>query len=558
LRKHLEAKGKNKNRQYNRRAGTSASKTARKYVIYDETDIIAAWQDGVPVDVQTLVGKNLNKGSWVIARSDNANNLDYTDVEIDEDGFIYEDDDDYESLKNHKGCIVVDRETGKPTEGLISAVVIGTIVGGAAVCATKLEKPKEPEKEPVMPPLEIVTPPDQPRFEVVEIKRSQPVDIPKPLVQRDPIQEAEMDRLMMELALANSKIDELEKITGPIAQARVKESGKRANSVKRSKAALVKKITKVEVPASYEIEEPEVPLKKKEKKAVVKSTVSKPEEGWIEVDSKNHKAGTKVNHEEVDVYIPRWLSNRLTESRMLAIKAEPKGKAQYMINGEIFDYFVNNDIETLPREQMDYYRNQTDRYKSAVRAQKRHLPPKEALVASSPSFQTSAVTQYTGQVLDLQDRIIGSFVVTFGGVMINKHVYRQGHWLKYAERKFQMPLANEDQKTYHDDLFFIPKVDGMPSGLTARFLELPAVGQKLLLVDQFGSHPGIVTAVEGGDVVYTCSTRSGSCGGVCLNTNGRLVAIHYSAGEPGKDNRGIAVTTEIKNRVAVNAANPLN
>jgi len=148
-------------------------------------------------------------------------------------------------------------------------------------------------------------------------------------------------------------------------------------------------------------------------------------------------------------------------------------------------------------------------------------------------------------------------VVSWIGILVNAHVYKDCSHFKFGDKVVEKTTIVHRDVGENHDLLACKKFDGCPEGLNkARFAE-PELNQKVwfLARDAMISN-GIVTYIgdgaEGLELRTTCSTEGGDCGGLYVNTNGRVVGVHFAAGRPKVDNRAIPVTARMLQLVPKN------
>jgi len=181
----------------------------------------------------------------------------------------------------------------------------------------------------------------------------------------------------------------------------------------------------------------------------------------------------------------------------------------------------------------------------------------EALVAGSTKMDFKSHRQNMGQAIASDGSVVAQIVVSWIGILVNAHVYKDCSHFKFGDKVVEKTTIVHRDVGENHDLLACKKFDGCPEGLNkARFAE-PELNQKVwfLARDAMISN-GIVTYIgdgaEGLELRTTCSTEGGDCGGLYVNTNGRVVGVHFAAGRPKVDNRAIPVTARMLQLVPKN------
>lgn len=169
-------------------------------------------------------------------------------------------------------------------------------------------------------------------------------------------------------------------------------------------------------------------------------------------------------------------------------------------------------------------------------------PKKEALVASSPQFKTDVISDYTGSVYDKDGNYLQQCLCTSLGIVINKHSANDAKIIKV--RGITYELGPRRNLKWHADFVVFEKIDGLPQ-LAKRYFDLPEVGQKVTVLHKDGHSVGDIVKVwkQGGatQCSVSASTSPGWCGSPYVNTNGKVVGIHFSEGEKDRNNWGMAI-----------------
>lgn len=210
---------------------------------------------------------------------------------------------------------------------------------------------------------------------------------------------------------------------------------------------------------------------------------------------------------------------------------------------------------------------------------------KEALVPSSPKYKTETVLQFTGSVLDAEKtRLADCLFLTGPGshkfIIMNTHVVNlRPKFVRTNGKDFELhcdEAGNLKQSKYqfkkykHSDLSLIEPIDG-PTYASKKYFGVAEVNQNVAMVNcnwvkkndklekevnfSSGKVVGFRNTEGSVSLEYTMTTEPGDCGGLCIDENGKILAIHYQAGKPKKTNFGIAITSEFLDEWQVGSKN---
>jgi hypothetical protein len=170
----------------------------------------------------------------------------------------------------------------------------------------------------------------------------------------------------------------------------------------------------------------------------------------------------------------------------------------------------------------------------------------EALVAGSAKIDPKPFRNNMGVALKGSD-YVAQVVVSWIGILVNAHVYEQCTHFKFGDKVVEKTKVVLREVSGNRDLFLCLKFDGCPNGLPKARFTTPEVNQKCWFFAREGlMSEGMVTwlgdGADGFEMRTTCSTEPGDCGGVYVNSNGRVIGVHFAAGRPKFDNRAVPVT----------------
>ena len=172
-----------------------------------------------------------------------------------------------------------------------------------------------------------------------------------------------------------------------------------------------------------------------------------------------------------------------------------------------------------------------------------HVEKKEALITKAPSFAVKEISHHMIKLVKIEgqtETFVSSGYVAWCGIVCNKHAYDQATHFKVGDKviaKTKIHYSNVMNK----DIVICARFDGAPSPLPKKRFALPAINDKVALVNQKGGvNIGTVMSMDegpqGSQVRATYSSEPGDCGGPLINTNSYVVGFHFSAGKPNVDN----------------------
>jgi S1-C subfamily serine protease len=169
----------------------------------------------------------------------------------------------------------------------------------------------------------------------------------------------------------------------------------------------------------------------------------------------------------------------------------------------------------------------------------------ESLVPTSPTFPTQVVSQSKGRLLDAKQEFLCDCLCTYAGIIVNKHVVADAKWIHLGGKIFPMTKVKQCKIKLHEDLTFCELFDGAPALLKKHFAVPIEIGMKVAVVSTEAMSFGTIAKITADEVEVTASTKPGWCGSPYVDSNGRVIAIHFSAGSTGKTNVGMKVTNEL-------------
>jgi hypothetical protein len=202
-------------------------------------------------------------------------------------------------------------------------------------------------------------------------------------------------------------------------------------------------------------------------------------------------------------------------------------------------------------EELDVYESKEFDPSSEKRKDEKKKEGKaEALNPSNPQFKIHTVYQGMCELLDQNKEYVQSAVSSSIGLVCNKHSVERVKFVKNQGKVFELDTTKRVKSVdgFHKDAVVIDtsSIDGLVR-LKLRYFDDPVIGQQVTLVtSQLKVSQGEVVSTNSGDVEITFSTVPGDCGSAYVNSNGKIVGIHYSAGVPGKTNLGMGVSSLMK------------
>jgi len=181
----------------------------------------------------------------------------------------------------------------------------------------------------------------------------------------------------------------------------------------------------------------------------------------------------------------------------------------------------------------------------------------EALVAGSAKVDYNPVAMCKGLAPFPDGSKCADILATAAGILVNKHVWSdmkaEGRFVfgkPDASGVWKIGCARTDVLkegvSGNRDLLLCKSFDGAPK-LPKKKFQLPEIGAKVVCVSEKCMADGaIVSDGEEGEfgrqMRTTCSTEKGDCGSPYVNRNGCVVGIHFSEGDPKKNNLAVPVT----------------
>jgi len=166
----------------------------------------------------------------------------------------------------------------------------------------------------------------------------------------------------------------------------------------------------------------------------------------------------------------------------------------------------------------------------------------ESLVATSPTFPTQMVSQAKGRLLDSESKFLCDCLCTVAGIIVNKHVVADAKFVEVGGKKFPMTKQKVCKILLHDDLVFCELFDGAPALSKKHFAVPTEVAMKVTVLSSEAQSYGSIESLTSNEISITASTKPGWCGSPYIDSNGRVIGIHFSAGVTGKTNVGMKVT----------------
>ncbi len=160
-------------------------------------------------------------------------------------------------------------------------------------------------------------------------------------------------------------------------------------------------------------------------------------------------------------------------------------------------------------------------------------------------FKTQVVSQSKGRLLDKDGKHISDCLCTPAGILVNVHALTDIHEFEFSGKRFPKTARKIPKKQIHSDMAFLELFDGAPV-LPSKYFTCPdSEGQRIIVCSSLGVAPGAIAKIDAQEIRTTACTEPGWCGSPYVDSNGKVVAIHYAAGEAGKDNIGMKITNDI-------------
>jgi hypothetical protein len=196
---------------------------------------------------------------------------------------------------------------------------------------------------------------------------------------------------------------------------------------------------------------------------------------------------------------------------------------------------------------------------------------KEAVIPNSPKYKTETIMQYAGSVLLADKTRIADCLFVLGPsgqqcIFMNSHVVAmKPKYVRANGKDFELHTKDGEltrakfsfKKYKHTDLTLLAPLDGL-SYMPKKYWAVGAANQNAAVVNVnwklIDGKPEKCIVVSPGTIKghlpldgqpsleYKIKTEKGDCGGVVIDENGKVLAIHYSAGKVNETNMGIAVT----------------
>jgi hypothetical protein len=167
----------------------------------------------------------------------------------------------------------------------------------------------------------------------------------------------------------------------------------------------------------------------------------------------------------------------------------------------------------------------------------------EALVPTSPAYKTDVICEFKGKLLNSEGEHLQDCLFTNIGIIANAHSAAQVKKVTFRGITYDLGPRVEYPGLHYDTVVF-KRPEGT-AGLAKKFFDRAEQGQKVIVLSSLGLSQGSVSKIwqHNGSTCLsvTATTAKGWCGSPYVNTNGKVVAIHFSEGDKDKNNWGMAV-----------------